>query len=260
MVYCRTNSLDFSKVQIAAFQTATLAEKFIPGYIRYFISISSNKAYAGFARFDGLKLKSLRTSGTTMLEDYKGVLVEDLLFYVPRIKLPKIILIIDTYIHSIKCAVPLILKEYRKNTSQLKVTPRITSSHKNSWGLVVSSYIVIENEFGKLNKSIISKNIRLIIRKSKKPVNTQLLKGDLKKILPVGYMRVHVFHNDYRTRRLASFGLNEDLICTIQLKRIKRIQAPDIFGSTIEIINGYRVAWNKKWIEKNNTKKREFNK
>jgi hypothetical protein len=68
--------------------------------------------------------------------------------------------------------------------------------------------------------------------------------------LPLGYARVNIFQKDYRRRRLVNFGLAEDLIGTVQIKRIRRIKAPDIFGSTVEKCGRVRIAWNHRWLEK----------
>ena len=45
------------------------------------------------------------------------------------------------------------------------------------------------------------------------------------------------------------FGLGEDLVCTVQIHRTRRIKSLDIMGSTIEMIGKWRVAWNKAWLD-----------
>jgi len=65
-------------------------------------------------------------------------------------------------------------------------------------------------------------------------------------LLPLGYARISLFEKDYRKRRIVSFGLNKELIGTIQMKKIKRIKVPDIFNSTIDVKGKYRFAWNNK--------------
>ena len=49
----------------------------------------------------------------------------------------------------------------------------------------------------------------------------------------------------------SGFGLGRNLVCTIQVKRIQRIRSPDIMGSTVEQLGGYRIAWNRAWLEEN---------
>jgi hypothetical protein len=72
--------------------------------------------------------------------------------------------------------------------------------------------------------------------------------------LPIGYAYVSVFKRDYRRRRLSGYGLGEDLVCTLRLQRIRRIQSPDIMGSTAETMGNWRIAWNKAWLESHRTK------
>ncbi len=67
--------------------------------------------------------------------------------------------------------------------------------------------------------------------------------------LPVGYARVSVFSTDFRQRTLINFGLGAELVCTLQLRRIRRIQSPDLMGSTVENSGSWRVAWNQAWLE-----------
>jgi hypothetical protein len=65
----------------------------------------------------------------------------------------------------------------------------------------------------------------------------------------LGYARVAIFSSDFRRRRLSSFGLNPELVCTVQLQRIRRIKSPDIMGATIETSGKWRIAWNRAWID-----------
>jgi len=39
------------------------------------------------------------------------------------------------------------------------------------------------------------------------------------------------------------------MIGSLEIKRIGRIKAPDLFGSTIEVTRGVKIAWNRLWIE-----------
>ena len=49
---------------------------------------------------------------------------------------------------------------------------------------------------------------------------------------------------DFRVRKLGVSGLIPELICTIELKKLKRIKCPDIFGGKPEVIRNFRVVWN----------------
>ena len=53
IIYVRTNTRHYGKVQWSAVQTGILAEFFAPGYDRYFLSLRSRQAWPGWAAFDG---------------------------------------------------------------------------------------------------------------------------------------------------------------------------------------------------------------
>lgn len=90
---------------------------------------------------------------------------------------------------------------------------------------------------------------RRIIRSAAKDARSSVSRFDVVRYLPLGYAHVSVYSEDFRRRRLSSFGLGPELVCTIQLQRIRRIKSPDIMGSTIETSGNWRIAWNQAWIE-----------
>lgn len=85
--------------------------------------------------------------------------------------------------------------------------------------------------------------LRESLRRAKKKVNL------LDRFFPLGFAKLHIYKSDYRRRKLINFGLSDDLICTVQVKRLKEVKLPDIKDSTIEIIGKYRIAWNKQWLD-----------
>ena len=91
IVYARPSTSDYAKVRLSTFQTGVLSERFAPGYDRYFFSIRSSSSWPGWAAFDGKKLHDLRNNQDAVLEDYKGTIQDDMIFYVPPIKMPTII-------------------------------------------------------------------------------------------------------------------------------------------------------------------------
>ena len=88
VVHARPDTLDRLKVQFSLFHSAIMLEKLAPGYERYFFSFQSKKCRPGFAVFDGRKLATLRKSKAP-LEGYDDVLEDNLLFFVPRLPLPR---------------------------------------------------------------------------------------------------------------------------------------------------------------------------
>ena len=247
IIYANPNSRHYSKVQWSAIQSGILAEYFAPGYGRYFLSLQSPKAWRGWAAFDGTKLRNLRESGASDLSQYRGVVEDDLIFYVPRPALPPILGKIDTYVKSFRLNMPLAWKQVRENLGIPGIECRNASVHRNSWGAVLRADVVIEDIDEKAAAGIIRRFRRRIVRSALQHAR-RTSRRTVASFLPVGYAQIAVFRRDYRRRRLSGFGLHEDLIGTVRLQRISRIKSPDIRGATIEIIGKWRIAWNQAWL------------
>lgn len=251
IVYARPSTSDYGKVQISTFQTGVLAESFAPGYDRYFFSIRSSSSWPGWAAFDGKKLHKLRIKKNAVLEDYKGTIENDQIFYTPRMKTPRIIARIQNIFLSFKLHLPIALSEFRTQLGWPEIHVRDATIHRNKWGSILGSSVVLEYPGRELTQTVVRKFRRRIIKKSLSEARhkTSIFKGH--RYLPLGFARISVFCKDYRRRRLSGYGLGHHLICTIQLKRIQRIRSVDINGSTIEQLGGYRIAWNRAWLEEN---------
>jgi len=249
IVYCRPNTSDFGKVQISTFQTGVLAERFAPGYDRYFLSIRSTSSLPGWAAFDGKKLHELRNKKKTVIEDYKGVIQDGLIFYVPRIKTPRLIARIHNIVLSVKLHLPIVLSDIRRQLGWPEIHVREAKIHRNGWGAVLNGNIFLDLPAGDVGQDLIRKFRRRIIRKTLSEARRRTSIFNISRFLPLGFARISVFCKDYRRRRLSGFGLDRHLVCTIQVKRIQRIRSPDIIGSTIEQLGGYRIAWNRAWLE-----------
>ncbi len=55
-----------------------------------------------------------------------------------------------------------------------------------------------------------------------------------------------------RKRAYNHYGLEKDLVCVIQYKKLQKISCPSLFESIIEQHGLYRIEWNKKWLENTN--------
>jgi hypothetical protein len=249
IVYVRPRTSDYGKVQLSTFQTGVLAEKFASGYDRYFFSLRSPSAWPGWAAFDGRKLHEIRSRQNAVIEDYKGTIQNDLIFYMPRIKVPKLIARFQNIILSFKLHIPLTFSNVKKQLGWPEIYVREAKIHKNAWGSVLNSSIFLESPVGELTQQNVRKFRRKIVRKALSVARRKASVLEICRYLPLGFARVSIFCKDYRRRRLSGFGLGRHLVCTIQVKRIQRIQSPDIFGATIERVGGYRIAWNKAWLQ-----------
>ena len=249
IVYARPSTSDYGKVQISTFQTGVLAESFAPGYDRYFFSIRSSSSWPGWAAFDGKKLHELRIKQNAILEDYKGAIQDDLIFYVPRIKTPRFIARIQNIVLSIKLHLPIAISDMRRQLGWPEIHVREAKIHRNAWGCVLNGSVFLDFPAGDLRQDLVRKFRRRIVRKTLSEARHRTSIFTISRFLPLGFARISVFCKDYRRRRLSGFGLGRHLVCTIQVKRIQRIRSPDIIGSTIEQLGGYRIAWNRAWLK-----------
>ena len=246
--HVRLNTVDWQKVQLSLFQTAIILEKSKSGYDRYFFSFRSNKTLPGFAAFDGRKLTELRKASAP-LEQYSNVMEKGVLFFPSKFPLARMIAKLESAWLSYKVQKPLISADVREKMGWLDVNVRHARVHRNSWGIVLNARVVIGRDILTVDQGLIRRNCSRIVRKSIKAGREPLFHIDICKHLPLGFCRISVYRRDYRVRSLSNFGLGSDLICTIQVRRIRRIQAPDIVGSTIETMGRYRIAWNRSWLQ-----------
>lgn len=248
IIYTEVTTLDYQKALFSSFQTAVLAERLAPGYDRYFLSLNQPSGWRGFGAFNGTNLAHHRNQGHET-NKYSDVLEDTGLFFVPRIKLPKLAGKIGSLWLAFRAGKPKVAAEYRKSMGLCKVVVRRTELHQSSWGTVLKTDVVLENDDDPINQSHVRRQCRAIIRKSLRKARCEKPYTSLLRYLPLRYARVHVFQNDYRRRKLVNFGLAEDLVGTLQIKRTNRIKAPDISGSTIEFTRRVRIAWNRRWME-----------
>jgi len=246
-IYAKADTHDYSKVLISAIQTGILAEYFIPGYDRYFLSIKAKMAHQGWAGFDGKKLRELRQNGCDSIDQYKGTLENDLVFYIPRPKLPARLSRINSWLYAFRANKSIVFREVSEQLDILSIQIRDAQIHRNLWGVVLESYVYINNDFGELSPSIVRKNIGRILRKSLKHARKKLFVLNPIRYLPIGHARVHVFQKDYRIRRLRGFGLGEDLVGVIQSNYISRIKTININGGIADSEKRRRIVWNSAW-------------
>lgn len=248
IIYIEVNTLDYQKALFSAFQTAILAELLASGYDRYFLSLNQPSGWRGYCAFNGNNLKHHRIQGHE-IDQYSDVLEDPGLFFIPRIKLPKLFGKFGSLWLALRVSKPIMVAEYRNSVGLCNVVVRHTELHRNSWGAVLKADVVLESSDDQIDQAVVRRQCRAIIRKSLRTARYERPYTSLLRYLPLGYARVHIFQKDFRRRKLANFGLAENLVGTLEIKRITRIKAPDIFGSTIEYTRRVRIAWNRRWME-----------
>ena len=248
-IYAKPKSRDYNKVHYLAILTGVLSESLQPGFERYFVSLRTNHSWPGWAAFYGKKLKDAREKTNPALEDYEGALEENLVFFVPNFKLPRIFGKLDSFWQSFRIHIPLAFDEVRNQISKTIIQTRISKVHRNGWRLVLNASLVMEIAKDEDFHESFKKSCKKIVKKAFKHAKRQSNLSLFIRYLPLGYARISVFKKDYRIRKLTNFGLGSDLIGTVEIKKIKKINAPDIFGSTIEKYRKYRIAWNRAFLD-----------
>ncbi len=248
VIYARPNSRHYPIIQLATVQSALLAEYFAPGYDRYFFSLKSPKSLPGFAPFNGARLRELRESGEEDLSKYSGILEDGVIFYVPNLKLPKFLRKVDVLYESLREAYPEARRAFRKEMGRCEVLCRSAAIHRNTWGAVLNGSVVLEDLSPEKIRDTILRNLNRICRSVRCEARRQN-RVSIASYLPLGYASISVLNRDYRKRRIRGFGLGDNLVCTLTLKRINRIQAPVTLGASVENVGPWRIEWNKAWLE-----------
>jgi len=249
LVYARPESRDVLKIQWASVQSAALAESLAPGFDRYFLSLRSSKGWPGWAAFDGGRLRQARESGAMGAHDFAVALEEGGFFYVPTPRVPRVLARLDTLVQSFRMQWPLARRQISENLGRVPLAARHANMHRNSWGYVLDGAVIIPGADAASAAAVIRSNRRRILRAAARVARAEQPLFSLARYVPLGYARVAVLNCDFRRRRLSSFGLNPELVCTVQLQRIRRIKSPDIMGSTVEASGKWRIAWNRAWID-----------
>ncbi len=249
-IYVTADCHDERKVHFSMIQTGVLAEALRPGFDRYFISIKSKFSILSMAAFSGKMMSQYRMNGEP-ISNYREIVDGDVFFYLPRFTLPKRLRKLHSIFIAYRLTWPVILDSLQEKNSWSGVRVRRASGHRNSWRLIVGGSVVLEMNRTDENdiKAVVRRLARKIIRKVTNQVRRDAPPTSVLRVLPLGYARVSVYRRDFRKRRFDGFGLGKDLICTIQVQNIKGIQAPDIYGSSIEEVGSIRIAWNYKWLK-----------
>ena len=247
IIYTRPNTTDDRKILFLSFHIAMLAEYLSPGYVRYFISLKSDKCMSGWIAFSGNELEKIRKSKSEKYSDYKYTVESPGLFFIPKYMLPRIFYKLDSLTESFKYQYKIQADLLLSTLSKASVLVKNSNMHRNSWGMVLSGEVVIDVKNNKIS-NYIRKYRKRLIYSTLKVTRNQKSFFSIERYLPIRYARISIFSKEYRKRRLSGYGLGEALVCTIQIQRISRIKTPDIFGAEIEQIGKYRIAWNKKWL------------
>lgn len=249
IIFASPTTKDDFKVKYLTLFSAVLCEELAPTYDRYFFTMRSQIILPGWAIIDGKKLKQIRKKGPTSFDDYIGVATD--FVFLPKTKFPlqKFFSKIETYYSSFLVNYPLVLADFLKETGFVRFFYRDTKIHRTKLHLFLESRMIIDTQSNQDIQESIRRSLGRITRKSLKIAKKSLNGFD--RVFPLGFARLYIYRSDYRRRKLRGYGLGEDLICVIQIRKLDEVKVPDIMNSTIETIGKYRIAWNKSWLDSN---------
>jgi hypothetical protein len=248
LLFAQPNTQDWDMVALSTLQTVVLAEAFCPGYDRYFVSMRSANTKLGFAWYKGSVLSEARSRnlelqqlGSTPHEDFE-------LAFLPRRRPSRWLRQWDTLRVGIALYFPLGLSESRRKMGLPMVEARKAEVHKTAWRTVLNGSVVLSGR-GPIRMHEVRDSCRDMVSAALRLGRRSCTRCNMARYLPLGYARIHVFARDYRVRRLEGLGLARDLICTVQVIRVRQMRVIDIAGSLIEQHGRYRIAWNRAWLD-----------
>ncbi|MGC9514790.1 hypothetical protein [Methanocrinis sp.] len=239
--YCVNDPL---KIDYHLLRSAIFAERFYPGYERYFFGLDSN-SISSWASFYGTELEKRRINEENLIENYNGVYETKVIFYKYNF-LPRVIFKISTFISVARVVFPLKLYEVKAGRNELLISVRSTELHNIKYSTIINAIVVIESNSDKTIRDLIKGNCNKIAHAAIKEArrSSHILK--ISKYLIVGRLYIKIFVNDYRTRKLDNSGLIPDLLCTLEINKLDHIRRVDIAGGIPEIVGNYRIVWNKR--------------
>ena len=246
-IFTENSLLHIDEVNYYAFRTAVIADHFASGFDRYFFSLKSKYSLNGWAGYDGKILRRERQKRRDNLDFYKGVLEENMLFFIPKIKIPKSIRKLINIWTIFKYNFPTEYHKLTNNRFKRKYEFRESIAHMRGLSIIINdTSIFIFPEYNEYIIDLIRNNykkiVRYAIRKSKKEINPKIART-----LRTDFIRVTIYDTDIRKRQLRGSGLIDSLVCSITLNRSKITKDIDLIGGHLELKGKYRIVWNMKW-------------
>lgn len=237
----------YSEVNYFMFRSAILTEFFARGFDRYFYTLRTDYGSPGWAAYKGEVLKKLREKGSENIVEYAKALEGNLIFFLPKYKLPKFLGTILSFVR--------IFKENFKLHYHIRTNFRFLRSfmvrdvqiHRRKLSVVINdASIVVRPEFQPNTVNLVRKEYIKMIKHSARKSKREL-KFPLSFLLPAQYIRITVYDRDFRVRKLRGSGLIDSLVCSIEVNKSKTIKTIDFFGGIVEQHGKYRIVWNSNW-------------
>jgi hypothetical protein len=245
IIFTRNRFLDRLKLNYYVFRSAIFAERFAPGYQRYFFKLDSKYSLLGWAGFHGSELHRARVKNDSRMQDYANALEDGIIFFNPKFKLPRLILRISTFFSVMKNIFSFRMRESKEDRLQLFIYPRDTTIHRNKFHSVINGSVVIKSNSDIPIDDLIRTFCSSTVKKATRTARKKTKMTNVSKYLRLGFIRIGIYSEDFRVRQLRNSGLIPELLCTIEFKRLQRIHTIDIIGGKPETIKKLRIVWNR---------------
>ncbi len=243
-----TRFLEKRKLIYMALLTDTLAEELMPGFDYYSLSFRRGNEIAGWARLKGSELRALRQRGNASLAEIGPAITDaGLMVFPPKMKrwlaVPRVL----GFVGSIVEAMRLSVREARRTRwtiGEHRILPRTGKIHRQALYAVIEARLVLVSPSLEDAIAFVRDNITTlaVIGSLHARKSAGLLAAGTK--LPLGYGTFHVFLSDFRRRRLESYGLEDQHLCRIIIKRFGRIRIVPLATGISEKVLWARVDWN----------------
>lgn len=233
--------------------TAATAERLLPGFSRYFLLVHRRAHPAGWAAFDGDQLRTLRLAGNTDLASIATAVADPGIVIFPPLlsrwlHAPRILRPLGSLAEAIR-ANWVVARRRRGQIDKARVIPRIVKVQRKQAYAFIEAYIVLQSESRSEAVNFIQSNARMLIWVASLSARARIRCRSLGVMLPLGYCTVNVFLSDFRKRRLEGYGLGNQLLCRVTLKRFGRVRIVPLLTSISQEIQGCRVDWNSNAVD-----------
>lgn len=240
IVYVENDFYDLSKVNLLGYITAIRLEKYFNGINRINLNIqSSTSKFVGWANYNVDNIKELRKNNYEFVEEGKSILEDGLLFFIPKVKLPKWCYYIGGLITISKS-----FKEvnFIESKHKEKINVRFIKFHFQKNYCVIEKSAVFVKQMGIFEIKTEAKKILSAVIREK---NNALKRVNINRYKKTKFIKVNVYNLDVRIRDYQFNTANSNLIFTIQLNKtkIKRVLPKGI----IEDLGNYYIVWNNKF-------------
>lgn len=176
-IFTENKLLAFQEVNYYAFRTAVLTEFFAPGYDRYFIYLKSKYSLPGWAAYNGKILERERKNNDNDLDGYRSALEENLLFFVPKYRIPNFIKKVLSIISIARNNFHVHFHSSTSNIFNRKYEIRVTKPFRRGLAVFINDpciyiYPEYKNEAVEIIRNDYKKIVRYTNRKSKKEMKS----------------------------------------------------------------------------------------